>query len=55
MYDSDIDVEDLRRRLLDEVWAGAMSGMPAMILDESEIRNADEEELIEIAKRYGML
>ena len=28
--------------------------MPAMLLDEDEIRDADEEELIEIAKRYGM-
>lgn len=49
MYDSDVDVEELRQKLLDEVWAGATSGLPAMILDEDEIRNASAEELRDIA------
>lgn len=49
-----MNAEELRRKLLEEIYAGAFAGMPAMLLDEDEIRDADEEELIEIAKRYGM-
>ena len=49
-----MNTEELRRKLLEEIDAGAFAGMPAMLLDEDEIRDADEEELIEIAKRYGM-
>lgn len=49
-----MNTEELRRKLLEEIYAGAFAGMPAMLLDEGEIRDADEEELIEIAKRYGM-
>ena len=47
------DTEALRRELLDEVYAGAFSGLGAMLLDVDEIRNADPEELEEIARRYG--
>lgn len=47
------DTEDLRRELLDEAYAGAFSGLGAMILDADEIQNADREELEEIARRYG--
>ncbi len=47
------DTESLRKQLLDETYAGAFSGLGAMILDEEEIRNADPEELEEIARRYG--
>lgn len=50
MYD---DTESLRRELMDEAYAGAFSGLEAMILDVDEIRNADPEELEEIARRYG--
>ena len=47
--------EDLREELLDEIYAGAFAGgMPAMLLDEDRIRKADEEELNEIAKEYGL-
>lgn len=49
-----MNTEELRRKLLEEIYAGAFAGMPAMLLDEDEIRDADEKELIEIAKRYGM-
>ena len=49
-----MNTEELRRKLLEEIYAGAFAGMPAMLLDEDKIRDADEEELIEIAKRYGM-
>lgn len=53
MEKNDRDTEELRSKLLSEVYAGAVSGMPAMILDESRIRNADAEELEKIAKEYG--
>lgn len=38
----------------DEVYAGAFSGLGSMLLDAEEIRNADAEELEEIARRYGL-
>ena len=39
--------------LLQEIYAGAASGLGAMLLDEDRIRHADKEELEEIAKQYG--
>lgn len=53
MGKNDRDTEELRSKLLSEVYAGAVAGMPAMILDESRIRNADADELEQIAKEYG--
>ncbi|MCI7656638.1 hypothetical protein [Anaerotignum sp.] len=53
MGKNDRDTEELRSKLLSEVYAGTVAGMPAMILDESRIRNADEEELKQIAREYG--
>ena len=51
---NDADTERLRRKLLDEIYAGAFAGgMPAMLSDESRIRNASAEELKEIARQYG--
>lgn len=47
------DTEALRQQLLDEVRAGAFSGLGGMILDEKEIENADAKELEKIARRYG--
>lgn len=47
------DMEALRRTLLEEAYAGAFSGLGAMILDADEIRSADKDELEEIARRYG--
>lgn len=49
----DRDTETLRRELLEEAYAGAFSGLGAMILDVDEIENADQKELEEIARRYG--
>ena len=47
--------DDLRQKLLDDVYAGAFSGgMPAMLLEEDKIRNADDEELEDIARRHGL-
>lgn len=48
------ELEDLRQELLDEMYAGAFAGFGAMLLDEDEIRNADEEELNGLADRYGI-
>ena len=48
------EAEALRRRLLEEVYAGAAAGLGAMLLDEREIRAAGPEELEDIARRYGM-
>ena len=48
------DTEELRRRLLEEIYAGAAAGMGAMLLDEGRIRRADDEELREIAAQYGI-
>ena len=54
MSNEDIKKEQLRREVLDYIYAGAFSGIPAMILDESEVQNASYEELEEIAERYGI-
>ena len=49
------NLDDLRQKLLDDVYAGAFAGgVPAMLLEEDEIRKADEEELEEIARRHGL-
>ena len=48
------NTEELRRMLLDEIYAGAASGLGAMLLDEQEIRRAGPEELEAIARRYGI-
>ena len=46
---------DLRQKLLDDVYAGAFSGgMPTMLLEEDEIRKADDKEPEEIARRHGL-
>ena len=50
----DTDTEELRRELLDEVYAGAFSGLGAMFTEEQEICEAGPEELEEIARRHGM-
>ena len=53
IFDPD-DTEELRQELLDEIYAGAFAGgIPAMLLDEDDIRCASPSELQEIARRYG--
>jgi hypothetical protein len=49
-----MDSEELREKLLTDVYAGACSGLGAMLLDEDRIRKADEDELQEIADQYGI-
>ena len=48
------NTEELRRTLLRELYAGAASGLEAMLLDEEEIRRAGPQELAEIARRHGI-
>ncbi|MDR4023121.1 MAG: hypothetical protein Q3W84_04760 [Eubacteriales bacterium] len=47
------NTEELRSRLLSDVYAGSCTGMPAMMLDESRIKNADADEFERIAEEYG--
>lgn len=49
-----MDSEELREKLLTDAYAGACSGLGAMLLDEDRIRKADEDELQEIADQYGI-
>lgn len=49
-----MDTEELRKKLLTDVYAGACSGLGAMLLDEDRTRKADDEELQEIADQYGI-
>ncbi len=53
MSENTRDTEELRKKLLADVYAGAATGLGAMLLDESRIKNADKEELKQIAKEYG--
>ena len=48
------DTAQLRQQLLDEIYAGAFSGLGAMLLDEKTVLEADPEELEELARRYGL-
>lgn len=52
--DSNMSAEALRQALLDEVWAGAASGLGAMLLDEEKIRRAGPEELEQMARQCGV-
>ena len=53
MSENTRDTEELRKKLLADIYAGSISGMPAMFLDESRIQKADDEEIEKIAKEYG--
>lgn len=54
MKQNEFGSENLRKELLDDVYAGAFAGgISAMLLEEDEIRNADDDELEMIAKRHG--
>ena len=50
----DKETEALRQQLLDELYAAAFSGIPAVLSDEDEIKNATPEELERIAWRYDL-
>ena len=48
-----MNIEELREKLLRDVYAGSFSGLDAVFLDENEIKKASDEELKSIARRYG--
>ena len=50
-----MDTERLRQIILNELYAGAFAGMPAMLTEAEDVKHADYEELIQIAERYGLL
>ena len=54
MADLCLSDEALREKLLDQVWAGASAGLGAMLLDEEKIRQAGPEELLALARQYGI-
>ena len=47
--------EKLRLVLLNEIYAGGFSCCPAMLIEENEIKKASDYELLEIARRYGII
>ena len=47
------DTEDLREKLLSDVYGGAISGLGAIQQDEDRIREAAGEGLEKIASQYG--
>lgn len=48
------NTEELRQSLLEEIYAGAASGLGAMLLDEEKIRQAGPEELADLARQHGI-
>lgn len=48
-----MNTEELREKLLRDVYAGSFSGLGAMLLNEKEIKEASDEELRRIARKHG--
>ena len=48
------NAEELRRSLLEEIYAGAASGLGAMLMAEEKIRQAGPEELADLARQHGI-
>ncbi len=55
MKSKEIDLDRLREELLEECYAGGMNGLPAMLTETWEIEEADEGELIRMARKSGIL
>ena len=47
-------MEELRQKLLAEIYAGAGTGLGAMLLDEQRVRQGGREELERIARQHGI-
>ena len=47
-------MEELRQKLLAELYAGAGAGLGAMLLDEQRVRRGGQEELDRIARQHGI-
>ena len=50
----DIDLADLKKRLLEKVLAGAYSGLGGMFIEAVDIRHASPTELIRYARQYNV-
>ena len=46
--------EELRQKLLAELYAGAGAGLGVMLLDEQRVRQGGQEELERIARQHGI-
>lgn len=55
MKNKEIDLDRLREELLEECYAGGLNGLPAMLMETWEIEEADEEELIRMARESRIL
>ena len=53
MSDNSKEIEELKKKLISDIYAGSIAGMPEMLLVESRIMNADDEEIKKIAKEFG--
>lgn len=49
-----MDNETIRQALLNEIYAGAFAGMPAMLTLEEEVKTADTERLMTLAEQFGI-
>lgn len=50
-----MEIEELRQKMLDEIYAGAfIGGLLAMLSDEDKILYASTEELLELAEQCGL-
>ena len=54
MTDLERRAQELRRQLLEDCFAGAASGLEAMLLDEDAVRQAGPEELEALARQHGL-
>jgi hypothetical protein len=50
-----IDIERLRKELIDYYGTGAMSGMPAMLEEVRRVEHMSDEEVLRAAKKEGMI
>ncbi len=49
----DVNVEELRKKLLDEIYASTLLGVSSMIIEDADILRASDREIIELAREYG--
>lgn len=49
-----MDNETIRQALLNEIYAGAFAGMPAILALEEEMKTADTERLMTLAEQFGI-
>ena len=55
MYQETYDIEELRAQLRDYYGTAMMSGFPAAVIDLGKIERMDDEEIVEEAKKAGII